>query len=166
MTGVSGAGRSALLAAPVYSPVDSAGGRTFRGWILMGLRGQDFISQTLRSTAQDLLGVTLQANLLALIMDSISEAVIVVDRSGLLVHHNSAAAPITGPGGDRAWLGSQSVYRLDGSLFATEDLPCVMNDRLSCYAAAGAREGAGCRCSITGSKRTGSVVADRMVTSA
>ncbi|GGK36011.1 hypothetical protein GCM10010124_30840 [Pilimelia terevasa] len=217
---------SFVLAAPVYSPVDSAGGRTFRGWILMGLRGQDFISQTLRSTAQDLLGVTLttpgaggaqvtvaklgdgtgadlhrsvsipvaqqqwglhtaatatslpgsgrslpigatatgsaislllavlvyvllsararalarvadataqlrgqeraardQANLLALIMDSISEAVIVVDRSGQLVHHNSAAAPITGPAGDSAWLASQPAYRLDGSLFDTEDLP-------------------------------------------
>ncbi|MDQ1657955.1 MAG: hypothetical protein QOD41_3038 [Cryptosporangiaceae bacterium] len=47
---------SFVLTAPVYE----AGG-AFRGWILMGLRGQDFIGTTLERLSQGLLDVTLWA---------------------------------------------------------------------------------------------------------
>lgn len=51
---------SFVLTAPVY--VGGAGGsRSFRGWILMGLRGQDFVGGRLRGVAQDLVDVELRA---------------------------------------------------------------------------------------------------------
>ncbi|WP_189171896.1 ATP-binding protein [Pilimelia anulata] len=53
---------SFVIAAPVHSPVGADGRRAFRGWVLMGLRGQDFIEGTLRSSAGDLLGATLVAS--------------------------------------------------------------------------------------------------------
>ncbi|GIG56892.1 hypothetical protein Lfu02_12640 [Longispora fulva] len=52
---------SFILTAPVYEPPDAAGRQEFRGWVLMGIRGQDFIGATLRRISQNLLDVTLSA---------------------------------------------------------------------------------------------------------
>ncbi|MEV6596706.1 ATP-binding protein [Actinoplanes sp. NPDC051346] len=49
------------LTAPVYAPADAAGQREFRGWLLMGLRGHDFIAKTLHQEAQGLIDVSLRA---------------------------------------------------------------------------------------------------------
>ncbi|GGJ81625.1 hypothetical protein GCM10010123_09270 [Pilimelia anulata] len=73
-----------------------------------------------------------QANLLAVIMDSLSEAVVVVDRTGKLLHYNSAAASLTTTGagsGDTPWLADQPARRPDGSLFAPDDLPWTLAAR-------------------------------------
>ncbi|MDG6103252.1 CHASE domain-containing protein [Dactylosporangium aurantiacum] len=59
--------KSFVLTAPVYgapgSPraSDPAGVRPFLGWVLMGLRGQDFIAAAVRRTTQDTADVTLTA---------------------------------------------------------------------------------------------------------
>jgi PAS domain S-box-containing protein len=50
---------SFVLSAPVHH--DVAGVREFRGWVLMGLRGQDFATTTLRRVSQQLLDITLIA---------------------------------------------------------------------------------------------------------
>ena len=49
------------LAAPVFGMPDGTGRRSFRGWVLMGLRGQDFLGGTLAEASQGLLDVTLSA---------------------------------------------------------------------------------------------------------
>jgi signal transduction histidine kinase/CHASE1-domain containing sensor protein len=49
------------LTAPVYGPPDAQGKRTFRGWVLMGLRGQDFTGATLARVSQNQLDVTIRA---------------------------------------------------------------------------------------------------------
>ncbi|GAA3384651.1 ATP-binding protein [Cryptosporangium minutisporangium] len=49
-----------VLTAPVQG-LDAAGNFQFRGWIIMGLRGQDFIRATLSRVAQDHLDVSLAA---------------------------------------------------------------------------------------------------------
>jgi signal transduction histidine kinase/CHASE1-domain containing sensor protein len=53
---------SVSLTAPVYGPPDAAGQRAFRGWVLMGLRGQDFIGTTLARSSQNLVDVTVHAD--------------------------------------------------------------------------------------------------------
>jgi signal transduction histidine kinase len=52
---------SFVLTAPVYGLVDARGAQEFRGWMLMGLRGRNFIGTTLNRTAQGMVDVTLQA---------------------------------------------------------------------------------------------------------
>jgi PAS domain S-box-containing protein len=52
---------SFVLTVPVYEPADRQGRRAFRGWVVMAVRGQDFMGATLRNTSQDLLDVTLTA---------------------------------------------------------------------------------------------------------
>ncbi len=52
---------SFIVTVPVYGPADAYGRREFRGWVLMGLRGQDFIGAALTRAAQDLVDVTLRA---------------------------------------------------------------------------------------------------------
>jgi PAS domain S-box-containing protein len=52
---------SFVVTVPVYAPADPQGHRAFRGWVLMGVRGKDFMGATLKSTAQNLLDVTLAA---------------------------------------------------------------------------------------------------------
>jgi PAS domain-containing protein len=52
---------SFTLTAPVYGAADAGGNRPFRGWVLMGMRGQDFIGTTLAHISQDLVDVTLRA---------------------------------------------------------------------------------------------------------
>jgi PAS domain S-box-containing protein len=49
------------LTAPVYGPADAEGGRQFRGWVLMGLRGREFVAATLTRVSQDLVDVALRA---------------------------------------------------------------------------------------------------------
>jgi PAS domain S-box-containing protein len=49
------------LTAPVYGPPDAQSVRAFRGWVLMGLRGQDFTGATLARAAQNQLDVTIRA---------------------------------------------------------------------------------------------------------
>ena len=51
---------SFVFTAPVYAAA-ATGQRVFRGWVLMGLRGQDFIHGTLWRVAQNLVDVTLSA---------------------------------------------------------------------------------------------------------
>lgn len=59
--------KSFVLTAPVYgapgSPraSDPTGERPFLGWVLMGLRGQDFMAATVRRSSQDTADVTLTA---------------------------------------------------------------------------------------------------------
>jgi signal transduction histidine kinase/CHASE1-domain containing sensor protein len=48
------------LTAPVRGPPDARGNRPFLGWVLMGLRGQDFVGATLDRESQNLLDVTLR----------------------------------------------------------------------------------------------------------
>ncbi|GIJ44916.1 hypothetical protein Val02_18020 [Virgisporangium aliadipatigenens] len=52
---------SFVLTAPVFGRTDAAGQRPFLGWVLMGLRGQDFIGTTLERASRGLLNVTLRA---------------------------------------------------------------------------------------------------------
>ena len=52
---------SFILTAPVYGLPDVAGQRAFRGWVLMGLRGHDFIGGVLDEAAQGLVGASLWA---------------------------------------------------------------------------------------------------------
>ncbi|WP_153054432.1 ATP-binding protein [Planomonospora sphaerica] len=52
---------SFVLTAPVYGPAAVDGRRPFVGWVLMGLRGQDFIGATLRTITQDAADVRLRA---------------------------------------------------------------------------------------------------------
>jgi PAS domain S-box-containing protein len=49
------------LSAPVHGPPDARGNRPFIGWVLMGIRGQDFVGGTLDRESQNLLDVTLRA---------------------------------------------------------------------------------------------------------
>ncbi|MDP9794178.1 PAS domain S-box-containing protein [Catenuloplanes nepalensis] len=53
---------SFVVTAPVLAPAGADGRRAFRGWVLMGLRGQDFIGVALREASQDLVDVTLRAH--------------------------------------------------------------------------------------------------------
>jgi signal transduction histidine kinase/CHASE1-domain containing sensor protein len=52
---------SFTLTAPVRGPPDARGNRPFLGWVLMGVRGQDFVGATLDRESQNLLDVTLRA---------------------------------------------------------------------------------------------------------
>jgi signal transduction histidine kinase len=53
--------QSFILTAPVYGPPDARGQRPFRGWIVLGMRGRDFISATLRRASQNQVDVGLSA---------------------------------------------------------------------------------------------------------
>lgn len=53
--------QSFVLAAPVHGAPDPGGARPFLGWVLMGLRGQDFIAAAVRRSTQDTADVTLTA---------------------------------------------------------------------------------------------------------
>ncbi|WP_130507701.1 ATP-binding protein [Krasilnikovia cinnamomea] len=52
---------SFALTAPVYGPATTAGERQFRGWVVMAMRGQDFMGATLTRLSQNLIDVTLHA---------------------------------------------------------------------------------------------------------
>lgn len=52
---------SFILTAPVRGKPDAGESRPFLGWILMGLRGQDFIGGVLTGVSQNLLNITLSA---------------------------------------------------------------------------------------------------------
>lgn len=52
---------SFVLAAPVYAVGSADDSRPFRGWVLMGLRGQDFIGVALSRIARGVIDVTLSA---------------------------------------------------------------------------------------------------------
>ncbi|GIJ55024.1 ATP-binding protein [Virgisporangium aurantiacum] len=52
---------SFVLTAPVQGPPDAEGRRPFLGWVLMGLRGQDFVTAALAQAGQGLVNVTLSA---------------------------------------------------------------------------------------------------------
>ena len=52
---------SFVLTAPVQGPPNADGRRPFLGWVLMGLRGQDFITSALTQAGQGLVNVTLSA---------------------------------------------------------------------------------------------------------
>ncbi|GAA2514994.1 ATP-binding protein [Pilimelia columellifera] len=49
------------LTVPVFGPAADDGRRPFRGWVIMGLRGKDFIAGTLTTASQGLVDVTLSA---------------------------------------------------------------------------------------------------------
>jgi PAS domain S-box-containing protein len=49
------------LTAPVRGPPEAHGNRPFLGWVLMGLRGQDFVGAALDRESQNLLDVALRA---------------------------------------------------------------------------------------------------------
>lgn len=49
------------LTAPVFGPPDPDGQRPFRGWVLMGLRGQDFMGTVLDQISQGMVDVSLHA---------------------------------------------------------------------------------------------------------
>ena len=50
---------SFVIAAPVLGGVDRSGDQAFQGWVVISLRGQDFITDTLQEFAQNLVDVTL-----------------------------------------------------------------------------------------------------------
>ena len=50
---------SFVLAVPVLGPFDDSGQRPFRGWLAVGLRGQDFTAAILRNTTQGLRAASL-----------------------------------------------------------------------------------------------------------
>jgi diguanylate cyclase (GGDEF)-like protein len=50
---------SFMLAAPVYRGAGPSDPRRFRGWVFMGMRGGDFIAETLRLQSQDAVGIGL-----------------------------------------------------------------------------------------------------------
>jgi PAS domain S-box-containing protein len=52
---------SFILVAPVFGAADAQGRQEFRGWVGMGLRGQDFVAAALRTASLGLLDATLQA---------------------------------------------------------------------------------------------------------
>jgi diguanylate cyclase (GGDEF)-like protein/PAS domain S-box-containing protein len=52
---------SFILTAPVFGAADGTGRRPFQGWVLMGLRGRDFIAETLGRPGFATLDVTLSA---------------------------------------------------------------------------------------------------------
>jgi signal transduction histidine kinase len=52
---------SFVLTAPVYGLASGPYGRVFRGWVLMGLRGQDFASATLQRVSQQVMDINLRA---------------------------------------------------------------------------------------------------------
>ncbi|GIJ67128.1 hypothetical protein Voc01_020450 [Virgisporangium ochraceum] len=52
---------SFVLTAPVHGPVAADGRRPFLGWVLMGLRGQDFVTTALAGAGQGLVDVVLSA---------------------------------------------------------------------------------------------------------
>jgi signal transduction histidine kinase len=49
------------LTAPVYGVPDEAGRRPFKGWVLMGMHGRDFIGGTLRTVTEDIVNASLWA---------------------------------------------------------------------------------------------------------
>ena len=51
--------QSFVLASPIFGGVGTPGEGRFLGWLLMGMRGQDFINETLQRASQDLVAVTL-----------------------------------------------------------------------------------------------------------
>jgi signal transduction histidine kinase/CHASE1-domain containing sensor protein len=51
---------SFVLVAPVLEPPTAQGRRAFRGWVLMGIRGQDFMGATLKDISQNRLDVALR----------------------------------------------------------------------------------------------------------
>lgn len=53
--------KSFILTAPVYGPATAQGQRPFRGWIVLGIRGRDFVSAILHHASQDRVDVTLLA---------------------------------------------------------------------------------------------------------
>jgi PAS domain S-box-containing protein len=60
---------SFVVTAPVLAPADPTGRRAFRGWVLLELRGQDFIGAALQEASQDLVDVTLRAHSAAGLVD-------------------------------------------------------------------------------------------------
>lgn len=50
---------SFVLATPVYGGAGTPDAGQFRGWISMGLRGRDFLAETMRAAAQETVAVTL-----------------------------------------------------------------------------------------------------------
>ncbi|MET0494767.1 MAG: diguanylate cyclase [Actinoplanes sp.] len=50
---------SFLLAAPVFGGLGTPDAGSFRGWMVMGMRGRDFIAETLRSQSRGAVDVTL-----------------------------------------------------------------------------------------------------------
>jgi diguanylate cyclase (GGDEF)-like protein len=50
---------SFVLAAPVYGGVGTTHEGRFQGWLLIGMRGRDFISETIQRASQDSVAVTL-----------------------------------------------------------------------------------------------------------
>ena len=51
--------QSFVLTAPVVGGLDTPQEGIFQGWLLMGIRGQDFMSQTMEAASQDQVAVTL-----------------------------------------------------------------------------------------------------------
>lgn len=84
---------SFVLTAPVYSP-DS---RTFRGWVLMGLRGQDFASATLMRVSQQLMDITMRA------MNSNQEQVPVATLTAPVDGNRDLSRELEIPVADRRW---------------------------------------------------------------
>ena len=52
---------SFVLTTAVYGPADTAGSRPFRGWLLLGLRGHDFVTAAMSRVTQNLIDGSLSA---------------------------------------------------------------------------------------------------------
>ena len=85
------------LTAPVFGAPTAAGRRPFVGWVLMGLRGQDFVGATLHRVAQDLVDVSLHAQNVAGVEVPVARQVAAV--SGRRDVSAGAEVPVA----DRTW---------------------------------------------------------------
>lgn len=88
---------SFLLTAPVYGLNSGPGGEAFRGWIVMGLRGQDFAAATLQRVSQQLLDVDLSA------LNSAQDQVSVAELSAPVAGRRDISRDLSFPVADRRW---------------------------------------------------------------
>jgi signal transduction histidine kinase len=67
---------SFVLVTPIYGGIGTSDAGRFRGWVMMGLHGSDFITETMREAAQDAVTVTLVD------ASTAASAAVVVARAG------------------------------------------------------------------------------------
>jgi PAS domain S-box-containing protein len=88
---------SFVLTAPVYGLHSGPGGQAFRGWILMGLRGQNFAAATLQRVSQQLLDIDLSA------LDSAQDEVSVAELTAPVAGRRDISRDLSFPVADRRW---------------------------------------------------------------
>jgi PAS domain S-box-containing protein len=88
---------SFVLTAPVYGLASGPDRGAFRGWILMGLRGQDFASATLLRVSQQMMDISLRA------LNSNQEQVSVATLTAPVAGGRDMSRDLDVPVADRRW---------------------------------------------------------------